>query len=97
MIMTDISANSVFLPSQNAAYRQIGEDVVVVDTLNSRMLTLNKTGSQIWMMLSGRSVEEIAVVLTQNFEVDADRVIQDIHQFLADLIERGLVTEQEPA
>ena len=45
---------SRYLPTRNAAYRKIGDEVVVVDTANNRMMTLNETGSAIWMMLDGR-------------------------------------------
>jgi hypothetical protein len=81
----------VFLPTKNAAYRRIGDEVVIVDTANNRMMTLNETGSAIWMMLDGKKVGEIAAALAESFCVDETQSLEDSISFLQEMESRGLI------
>ena len=82
---------SRYLPTRNAAYRKIGDEVVVVDTANNRMMTLNETGSAIWMMLDGRPNGEIAGALERSFQVERAHALEDVAAFLAEMEARGLI------
>jgi hypothetical protein len=81
----------VYLPTRNAAYRKIGDEVVIVDTVNNRLMTLNGTGSVVWMMLDGRSIQEIADALVQSFSVERAQATEDVSAFLSEMESRGLV------
>jgi hypothetical protein len=86
--------DSIYVPTRNAAYRRIGEEVVIVDTANNRMMTLNNAGSVIWMMLDGSSVGEIADAVVRSFRVNRARAIEDVIAFLGEMKARGLVAAQ---
>jgi len=86
-----MNENSILLPTRNAAYRKIGDEVVIVDTANNRMMTLNASGSAIWTMLDGRAVSEIADGLTEAFQVEKAEALEDVVAFLGEMEARGLV------
>lgn len=54
---------------------------------------LNPTGTRVWQLADGtRTVEEIALALTQEFEVDYPEALASTQQFIALLEEKGLLT-----
>lgn len=87
---TDIS-EQVFLPTKDAAFRRIDDEVVIVDIANNRLMTLNETGSAIWMMLDGKKVGDIAAALVLAFGVDEAQSLKDTVSFLGELEKRGLI------
>ena len=53
---------------------------------------MNDVGTRIWELLAGPTpVERIADTLSREFEVTAERAIDDVAEFLAMLQERGLI------
>jgi hypothetical protein len=53
---------------------------------------MNDVGSRIWELLAAPTpVERIADTLSQEFEVTAERAIDDVAEFLGMLQERGLI------
>ncbi len=84
--------NSVFRPSRNAAYRRIDDDVVIVDTAQNTIMTLNATGSTIWMALDGKSVRELADIIVETFDVEIGQALEDTIAFLKEMECRGLIT-----
>jgi hypothetical protein len=86
-----ISDNDVFLPSSHVAYRKIAGQLVIVQTLEDNMLTLNETGTEIWGMMDGREVSEVARGIAQTFQVSFEDSLQDVKEFFSDMSKRGLV------
>ena len=94
-MIDDLSKDATFIPSRTAAFRQIGDEVVIVDTDHNRMVTLNETGSRIWSLLNGQTVQEIADVLETKFQVERETALADTIAFLCELRGRGLVSKKE--
>jgi len=90
-----LEPDNVVIPSPRVAYRQIGDQVVVVDPVDNRLLTLNETGSAAWLALDGRTVGEVASRIAQQFEVDPETAVADVKHLLQGLLDRGLVTRRE--
>ena len=59
--------------------------------------TLNEVAGTIWELIDGqRSADAIAVELARRFEVSVEEAARDVHEFLADLTEAGLVSGFSP-
>jgi hypothetical protein len=84
--------DEVCYPSENAAFRQIGNELVIVDTLNNYMMTLNRTGAAIWSLLDGRTIDDIATEITNRFDVALSQARDDVASFMTLLHERGLLS-----
>ena len=81
----------ILQPSKHIAYRDIGGQVVVLQPLKDIILTLNETGSAIWSMLDGRTVADIARMLSERFEVSEEEALNDTRCFLSEMTSRELV------
>lgn len=55
------------------------------------MMTLNETGSELWSMLDGRTVQEMIDAMEEIFEVDPGEAKLDVISFLENLETRGLI------
>ena len=86
-----------FKIGSHVAYRLIGDEVVIVDSQSSEMVTLNSTASFIWMRVAeGMTLAEIEKVLAADFDVSRDEARTDIATFVEGMIGRGLILGQAP-
>lgn len=89
---TRLSRNS------SLVWRQLGDEIVILDEDGTRVTTLNATAAVIWTLLEDdRSLEEIADEISNQFEVAPDQAIADVQAFCDQLIEQGLASAVPPA
>lgn len=89
-----ISGDSRFRPNPRLARQMLGGKAVVLHYEGRKLLGLNDTGTRIWGLLDGlSSVDEIARVLSAETDVAHDAVLADVHEFLRELVSRGLIVE----
>lgn len=56
------------------------------------MLTLNETGLMLWRLLeNGSSPEDMALALTQEYEVDREQALADVGEFVETLKKAGCI------
>ena len=76
----------------DAASRVYGTDVVVISPEEGMVRLLNLTATRIWQLADGsRSVDEIATILTDEFEVDFPQAHQAVIRLLTELSEKKLI------
>lgn len=75
------------------AQRRIGKESVLIPiasdagNLNS-FFQMNPTASLVWdLAVQGKTATEIASVLYEKFEVDADEALQDVEELLAKFVD----------
>ena len=69
------------------------DEVLVYDPVVDRTHRLNVSATLIWELCDGtRSLEDIARVLTEQFEVEFDTALQDARTVLEQLKEEQLLT-----
>ena len=90
----------IYIPSEDVVAREIeGELIIVplvagVSDIEDELFTLNDTGKAIWDMLDGeRSLKVIIETLTDEFDVAASEMENDVVGFMKELIKRRMVTE----
>ncbi|HWD25920.1 MAG TPA: PqqD family protein [Rhizomicrobium sp.] len=80
--------------SQNADWltAQIGEDLVMMNSVNGRHIGLTETGRRIWEILETPStIGQICTVLAGEYAAEADEMAPDVESFLQDLASLGAV------
>ncbi len=88
-----------FTRNSNVAWREIGDEVIVVPTSRRRsdldsVYVLNDVGARIWQLLDGdRDSHGIAGVLAEEYEVEKAEALADLDRYLAELREIGAVIE----
>lgn len=75
-----------------AASRVYGSDAVVISPEQAMVRMLNPTATRIWQLADGsRSLEEIALALVDEYEVDYHQAHQSVVRLLTDLSEKHLI------
>lgn len=81
----------------NVAARVYGSDAVIISPGEGMVRMLNPTATRIWQLADGsRSVEDIAVVLTDEFDVDLIQARQSTLRLLTELAEKQLIVWCDP-
>jgi hypothetical protein len=98
-VNTTITLDSVCVRSEDVVSRDImGELIIVplasgVGDMEDEIYTLNETGRAIWERLDGkRSLSEIAVALTAEYDVSPGESAQDVLGIVTELFLRRMVT-----
>ena len=74
--------------------RLVDDDTVLLDLESGMYFGLDGVGKRIWdAVAEGRSIGEIAAIITAEYEVDEARAQADVVEFTSNLVERGLLTE----
>ena len=72
--------------------RVVDETTVLLDTNTGRYFALDAVGSRVWSRLSASlTVEEACEALLADFEVDPDRLHEDVSDLIGRLSAEGLV------
>ena len=81
-LMQDVAGENLLLP--------LGSQVL--DT--NGILTLNATARCVWELLAeDRSVDELAAVVVERFDVDSQRARADVQTFLDEIARLGLLAQ----
>jgi hypothetical protein len=86
--LVDIPAHA-----QGVLSRLVDGEMVLVHPAQGKVRVLNRVGSRLWELADGRrSVEEMAVIIADEYGVGLDRARGDSLAFFADLAGRGLLS-----
>jgi hypothetical protein len=80
-------------------WREVEDELVVLDLRDSRYLAINRTGQVLWGPLAeGATEDELTERLVESFDIERARAAADVDAFTKDLESRGLlVRDQSPA
>lgn len=84
--------------SQDIVFRKIDNDSILVPIRSNAadlraIFSLNEVGSRIWELADGeRTVDDIASVLTEEYEIDPQTARADLDGFLGQLDDAGCLS-----
>jgi hypothetical protein len=100
MNMTDIELSKIYEPSEDIVARVIEGELIIVPLvagigdLEDELFTLNETGRAIWHQLDGRTdLQTIVHNLRQEYDVEAQDVVDDVLGWVAELVKRRILVE----
>jgi hypothetical protein len=79
--------------SREVAWQRIGDEALVMNLPEGRVLGLNPTGALVWSLLEERDEDGLVAALVERFETDSAQARADVRGFVAFLRERHLVVE----
>jgi uncharacterized NAD(P)/FAD-binding protein YdhS len=80
------------LREQDLDWRDIQDEIVVLDSKSAVYLGLRGSGAVLWRLLGESATRDSLVeALAATYDVDATRAGHDVDEFLAALNERGLL------
>lgn len=72
--------------------RELKNELVIVDTQNAQVHSLNQTAAMIWKMYNGKSsIDDMAQSILEKFEVPFETAKSDVKRILRCFIEKDLV------
>lgn len=90
------SPEQYIAPDKRTASRIIEKEAVILTPQDSMLHTLNPIGSRIWELADGtKTSEEIATIVSAEFEVEKAVAEADILEFAEELQAKGMMTIQE--
>lgn len=82
------------LRADSIAWRQIGDEVVVLDLRTSQYVSANASAGLLWRGLErGATRDELIAELEREYEIDAETAAADVDAFLADCRARELLED----
>lgn len=78
--------------SDNSVVQEMGEGIVILNLNTERFYELNEVGSRFWELLSDNEDYKFALSkLQEEYEVDAERLQNDIIQLIKELEDAELI------
>ena len=75
--------------------QQVEGDAVLLDIDSGEYFSLNEVGGMVWELCDGsRSVEDVAELISSEFDVDTSAALSDAIELLESLVGAGLVVER---
>lgn len=82
------------LRAEGIAWQQVENEIVCLDLVTSRYLSVNATGAVIWpLLVEGSDTEDLELRLVSAFDIDRAAAARDVALFIGDLSARGLVEQ----
>ena len=77
----------------DVAWRILGQNFIAITPSDNKVHRFNETGAYLWEALEEQhlSIEELAQKIESHFEMEKKSAKEDILQFTAEIIKRGLV------
>jgi len=82
------------LRTDGLTWREIDDELVVLDVVQSNYLATNEAGRLLWRSLaSGTTRDELVRELSDAFELEPETATTDVDRFLAELRAQALLDE----
>jgi hypothetical protein len=90
--MTYLPEEKLQLQVDHVVWREVGDELVVLELSTSTYLTLNGTAKHLWEGLaSGTTVGALVQMLADRYPITAEQARSDTETFLSALSERDLL------
>jgi hypothetical protein len=87
-----LTSSTVLKLRDDARYRLIGEEAVVLQQTNAEVIVLNEIGARILGLIDGNTgVPELVAVLANEYAATAEQLEHDILAYLNALLDAGIV------
>jgi hypothetical protein len=90
--MTPPEDEKLHVNVDEVVWRDVGDELVVLELSTSTYLTLNGTAKQIWEGLVGGATREALIAsLVERYGISTDQAQADVEVFIGELTDRGLL------
>jgi hypothetical protein len=79
------------------SWREIDDEVIVLDLRSATYLRLNPSGAVLWQQLEpGASEPELVNVLADRFELPVQQATEEVVAFIDSCLEKDIITPKRP-
>ncbi len=79
-----------YLHSSDLVTTDLGDEIVLLNPINRKVFSLNKTGQIVWKLLP-EGMEAVVEEISRRFGITTEQARGDAEILVADLLENGLV------
>ena len=80
------------LRTEELSWRQIDDEIVILDSSRANYLAINGAGARLWpALVQGATLEQLADLLVEAYGLDSARARADAGRFVSSLSEQGLM------
>ena len=96
---TTITADSVYIPSEDVVTRVIEGEILLVPISRGigdldDIYSLNETGRAIWESLDGKkSLIQVAQALSNQYSAPLEEIENDVRGFIGEMLRRKMITD----
>ncbi len=88
----DIAPTSTYKAPDNYSWRDVNNELVVLNLQSGEYFTFNDVGRVIWLLLNdGKNVDEIARSITDQYATTEEKARIDVRAFIDNLFRQGLL------
>jgi hypothetical protein len=90
--MADTTGEKLHLKVDEVVWREVEEELIVLELSSTTYLSLNGSAKQLWLRLAdGATSEELATMLTDLYQISPEQARTDAESFLSNLTDRKLI------
>lgn len=94
--MNNLHKDSYPEKSDDTAFRVVNDEAVIMHLVTGVYYSINEVGARIWDLCDGwYSIKDIALVISQEFDIEEETARQDVVELLKDLADERLVVMRE--
>jgi hypothetical protein len=92
MMATTSRFTQIVKISPEALSQEVSGETVILDLKSESYFGLDEVGTRIWQLMKEREdLQEVYDIMLEEFDVEPDQLEADMHSFLDQLAESGLV------
>jgi hypothetical protein len=80
-----------YQPNPSVIETELPGELILLDPETQEMFSLNESGRAVWRAIPGRSIGEVAELLSAEYEVEAEAAEADVRGLVARLTGAGLL------
>jgi hypothetical protein len=81
-----------FQISDSAVFRELDGEAVILHLDSGTYFGLDRIGTRVWQLLETHgSIDRVVRELLDEFDVDADRLTDDVERLVSEMLQKGLI------
>ena len=90
------SSSTLSIPVDDVVWREVGDDLIVLELATSSYLMINGTGKVIWeSLVEATSEDALVALIVDSYDIPDEQARSDVQAFLVMLQDRGLLVTAE--
>ncbi len=77
---------------EDVVYRNVDDEMIIMDMVSGRYSGLNETGARIWTLLSEHNnIARVLDILKDEYAISNDSFSEDVKEFIQSLLDQKLI------
>ena len=88
----EIAATNTYKAPDNYSWRDVNNELVVLNLQSGEYFTFNNVGRLIWLSVNdGKTVDEIIRSVVEQYATTEEKAVADVKAFISNLLSEGLL------